>query len=129
MCYNVCWTAAHMMSSMQSVIFVFARVHLIEISSDTNHIIYGLSVLAKNQRKCQQSTLKWFKCGFLGLAFIFQNAEYRFRWIFIQMEQKRRKVIVAKSKSIKSCQLNKVLNNSKKNPYRRKNLTNLVKLK
>lgn len=30
------------MSSMQSVIFVFARVDLIEISSDTNHIIYGL---------------------------------------------------------------------------------------
>lgn len=32
----------HVMSSMQSVIFVFARVDLIEISSDTNHIIYGL---------------------------------------------------------------------------------------
>lgn len=30
------------MSSMQSVIFVFVRVDLIEISSDTNHIIYGL---------------------------------------------------------------------------------------
>lgn len=51
---------------------MFARVHLIEISSKTNYIIYGLSVLAKIQPKCQKTTVKWFECGpSVGLALIF----------------------------------------------------------
>lgn len=66
------------MSSMQSVIFVFARVDLIEISSDTNHIIYGLSLcfFSESSNVNHSTDSSWFSAISLthrGCFGIWQN--------------------------------------------------------